>query len=400
MVTLNARASVMVATTGTSWNNPANAVDGAFGVNSATYAVFTSTAANAVGTIDVGCGTYLGTAIPANASAIDVLLTMRHLESNTTNIASVVAQAYDGATPIGTAKTFTKATSARNDTHTITPTLAQIQSPNFKVRITATRYNGTSAGTFSLDFVDLAITYTAPLPKTETLVDTFDTTVDKAGKWSASSAAVVWDPSGRAKIPNTTSYYGLGTDGAGTFDFTGSSVYAKVDPPPVGAGSLSRETLMHITAGGSSNDRLTLLVSGTSISARRTLAGAVNGEGPWFTYNPVAHAWWRIRESAGITYFDTSPDGTTWTNFWSVANGFNVTQVWVSFSSGYWGTEAPSDAFIDNVNTVPAVGGATGRPKAYNGSAFVSKPGKVWTGLAWVEKPWKVWTGSAWKALT
>lgn len=397
MVVLNARASVAGSTTGTTWSNTGNAVDGAFGVNSATYSVFTNTTANAVGTIEVGCGTYLGTAIPADASAISVQLTIRHLESNTTNIASVVVQAYDGATPIGSALTCTKATSARNDTITITPTLAQIRSATFKVRVTVTRYNGTSAGTFSLDFVDLAITYSVPLPKIETLTDTFDTTVDKAGKWPWSSAETVWD-AGRAKIPVTTAYFALSTDGAGAYDLTGSSLYARIYPPPVGSGSLSRETLMEVIRGGVSNDKLAILVSGTSLSARRTVGGVLT-EGPWTTYDPVAHAWWRIRESGGTTYMDTSPDGVTWTNFWSVANGFAVTNVWVKINSGYWGTETASDAFIDNVNT-PAAVGPSGRPKVWTGSAWASKPAKVWTGSAWVEKPAKVWTGSTWKTLT
>jgi hypothetical protein len=40
---------------------------------------------------------------------------------------------------------------------------------------------------------------------------------------------------------------------------------------------------------------------------------------------------------------------------------------------------------------------ALGRPKVWNGSAFMSKPGKWWSGAAWIEKPWKVWTGSSWK---
>lgn len=400
MPTLNARASVLGTTTGTTWSNTANAVDGNFGVNSATYAVFTSTTANAVGTIEVNSGTYLGTAIPANASNISVLLTVRHLESNTTNIASVVVQAYDGATAIGSALTCTKATSARSDTITINPTLAQIQSPNFKIRVTATRYNGTSAGTFSLDFVDAAITYTVPLPKTETLTDTFDTTVDKVTKWANTSAAVVWE-SGQAKIPCTNSYYVLGTDYPGTYDFTGSSFVAKITPPPVGSGSLSRETLLRVHLGGSSDDKLVMLVSGTSISARRTVA-TVNTEGPWTTYDPVAHAWWRIRESAGTTYFDTSPDGTTWTNYWSVLNGFAVTQVWLSVSSGYWGTETASDAFVDNVNSTGVAPPTTGRPKAYVAGSFQKKPGKVYMGVGpgFVEKPWKQWTGSIWKALT
>jgi hypothetical protein len=31
------------------------------------------------------------------------------------------------------------------------------------------------------------------------------------------------------------------------------------------------------------------------------------------TYSPVAHAYWRVRDTAGRVYWETSPDGVTWT---------------------------------------------------------------------------------------
>lgn len=38
-----------------------------------------------------------------------------------------------------------------------------------------------------------------------------------------------------------------------------------------------------------------------------------------------------------------------------------------------------------------------GKPKVWNGSAWVEKPVKVWNGSGWVEKPMKYWTGSTWE---
>lgn len=43
---------------------------------------------------------------------------------------------------------------------------------------------------------------------------------------------------------------------------------------------------------------------------------------------------------------------------------------------------------------------ATGRPKVWNGSAWVQKPLKVWSGSAWVEKPVKVYNGSSFVEVT
>lgn len=30
-------------------------------------------------------------------------------------------------------------------------------------------------------------------------------------------------------------------------------------------------------------------------------------------YNSVTHAWWQIRQTSGVTYWETSPDGANWT---------------------------------------------------------------------------------------
>ena len=39
-----------------------------------------------------------------------------------------------------------------------------------------------------------------------------------------------------------------------------------------------------------------------------------------FAYDSVQHAWWRIREAGGTVYWETAPDGITWTSHTSVAD--------------------------------------------------------------------------------
>lgn len=272
---------------------------------------------------------------------------------------------------------------------------------------TVTRTDATYAsGQFGLSFsgdigqsvaVDDLTYYVASLtPKIQTLVDSFDTSLDKTTKWSGSSAPVVWDTSARVKIPCTTAYSALATPGAGSYDLTGSFVFGQFALPALGTGT--RETFFEVIRGGVSNDKLSLYVSGANIAARRTNVGT-NTNGSSQTYSPTTHAWWRIRESAGTVFFDYSADGLTWNNLWSTAPGFAIINVWLSINSGYFGTETAADTFIDNINVVPS-GAATGWPKIWTGSQWAQKPLKVWTGSAWVQKPVKVWTGSAWKTLT
>lgn len=201
-------------------------------------------------------------------------------------------------------------------------------------------------------------------PAISTLQDTFATTVDKTTTWPDSSAATVWDSSGRAKIPCTTLYPSLSTSGAiPGYNLTGSALYAKLTVPATGTGT--REMFMEVISGTGSANKLSMFVSGGTLFGRRTIAGATSGQLS-VTYDPFAHAWWRIRESLGTVYFDFSADGITWTNHWSTAPGMPITACWVNFDCGYYGTEAAADGFVDNVNVaIPPVAQSVQVPGCY-----------------------------------
>ena len=72
------------------------------------------------------------------------------------------------------------------------------------------------------------------------------------------------------------------------------------------------------------------------------------------TYSATTHAWQRIRESGGTLFWDTSPDGITWTNQFSHSYSISVTQMFATA----W-TQAPSDqsttAFVDHFNVISGV---------------------------------------------
>jgi hypothetical protein len=194
---------------------------------------------------------------------------------------------------------------------------------------------------------------------TSSLVDTFVTTVDKATNWPNSSVQVVWDsPTQSAKIPCTTSYYSMNTVQGATasYDFIGSSLVAQVTPPAVGTGT--REIFMEISGVTTAQQKLNFYVSGTTFAARYMIGGTPTVVRS-VTWNPATYGnWWRIRESAGTIYWDTSLDGITWTNFTSVATStitWSLNQVSIGFSCGYFGTETADNGFIDNVNVAPYV---------------------------------------------
>lgn len=70
------------------------------------------------------------------------------------------------------------------------------------------------------------------------------------------------------------------------------------------------------------------------------------------TYDPDVHKWFRIREASGTVYWDTSADGTNWTNRDSDVTGYDLTALNVFF-----GAENPASGSttvtFDNFNVAP-----------------------------------------------
>jgi hypothetical protein len=77
------------------------------------------------------------------------------------------------------------------------------------------------------------------------------------------------------------------------------------------------------------------------------------------TYSPTTHAWFRIREASGTVYFETSPDGVTWSVFDSLADPFSAATMGalrVQMAAGTYANEVSSTTCAwDSVNTSGSV---------------------------------------------
>jgi len=156
---LGVRANTVLATTGLTWNTLPLGVDGAYGSTPATFAYWFGTTANGVGTIDFGFGTLLSSGLPDGVTVSSAAFSLNN-SSHATRIVAAQMELFDGATPIGTPQPLPPNTNVPHvDTVTFNPTLAQLRSPDFKVRITVTRYNGTSGSNYNIDHLDVAVTY-------------------------------------------------------------------------------------------------------------------------------------------------------------------------------------------------------------------------------------------------
>jgi hypothetical protein len=98
-----------------------------------------------------------------------------------------------------------------------------------------------------------------------------------------------------------------------------------------------------------------MTVSGGILTASLNQAGTVtsNAIGTYTSgnYGP----YWRIRENGGTVYFDTAPDGSTWTNQWSSAHTLaaKIPYMRVRCRCGYTGTEvSPEPMLVGGINTI------------------------------------------------
>lgn len=204
-----------------------------------------------------------------------------------------------------------------------------------------------------------------------TLQDAFNGASVDTGLWTINpgSSSTVGVVGGRLRItPLAANDYASLVSAAG-YILTGSE-YAVALPVAANVGNGTTETMVRVYDGGFSN-YFRLYVAGSPQNLIfHTHVGGTDNYYTLATYNPAAHLHWRLRESGGTLYVETSPDRATWTTQRSQATPFALTTTYLNLVAGYYGTEpSPGYAEYDNLNTVPiATLAATGAAQA-TGSA-------------------------------
>lgn len=137
-----------------------------------------------------------------------------------------------------------------------------------------------------------------------------------------------------------------GLDSKDRYDLTGSAVFIKA-VPSANTNALTGLYLRDPDTGeyvGVHKTLTTLYFVGRNTAGTSLFASSI-------AYSATAHAWWRIRNSGGTTYIETSPDSITWTsratsNTPLTGKGFRVCL------EGSWATgmSVASYSYIDNVN--------------------------------------------------
>lgn len=138
-----------------------------------------------------------------------------------------------------------------------------------------------------------------------------------------------------------------------SYDLTGVAFSAElVQTPNVGNGGTTTYILLD-TGIANTYFYFQWLASGNLVMGELN-AGADDSTS--IAYNAVSHRWLRVRESGGTVFWDTSPDGVTWTNRRSKTPAIPFVRLAPGFFANYSGTEpSPGTAIWDNVNFVPAI---------------------------------------------
>jgi hypothetical protein len=141
------------------------------------------------------------------------------------------------------------------------------------------------------------------------LRDDFDDGVLDPVLWSQSYGDPL-EQGGRAQVPCTTGYAAIRS--ASGYTLSWSQVAARVHPPAAGGASTAACSLLVLSDVGGT-DAGFLVDQAQNAMGLYLRVGYADAGALFPTFDPVAHAWLRLREDAGVVYWETSPDGLAWT---------------------------------------------------------------------------------------
>ena len=130
----------------------------------------------------------------------------------------------------------------------------------------------------------------------------------------------------------------------GTYDLTGGWLSQQL----INAGNqslVSLDVAIIQVAGPNQNSGVSFYLSQGLLSVQVILNNVSTFYGA-VTYDPAAHVFFRVRESAGTMYWETSPDNVSWAPFYSQADPFPVTSVYACGCLVIIGSEATGTTVI------------------------------------------------------
>lgn len=195
------------------------------------------------------------------------------------------------------------------------------------------------------------------MAKLDTLFDDFNDNSRNTTKWgnAYSSSATYSETSGKLLITLSSggSNY-AGYTSTSNYDLTDSYAFVKV--PTMCNTATTAEAILSLHDSGNTN-KLEIMQEQGTLYFRHIISGSATNLAS-VSYNGSTHLWWRIRESSGTTYWETSPNGNVWTTQYSESTPITITALQAELSGGTYAVVAsPGTIEFDNFNIFdPVIG--------------------------------------------
>lgn len=225
------------------------------------------------------------------------------------------------------------------------PTLEIEWCPNTQLNYTQRTFADLYPGNTNVDYIGIGL-YDYYWPAN--LADPF--TLADGGRWLFGAAAAV--TGGRLVLTPNSSYTGYATTNGLSTGLINSAAFVEV----VQVTSVGNGTTQTILAVESGSLGARWVYSNGSLSAQYNTGSGYSTTVVTLSYVNATHRWWRLSVSGGEVLFDTSTDGSTWTNRATAPVAIDTTTAYTYMMAGYFGTEpSPGTAIFDNFNvtTIP-----------------------------------------------
>lgn len=190
-------------------------------------------------------------------------------------------------------------------------------------------------------------------PKLATFTDSFSNNARNPSKWLQYGAVTTPSQSGGNLNFTTTTATGYGgyTSAVTNYDFTGSSTSIQV----VSAGNQALGSLelypLQVVKTGDSTTVVWWYINSGFIRPYKKVGGTQTALSTFKTYSAATYKYLRIREAAGITYWEYSADAVTWNIEYQEADPFPMTSVSLEIAVGVFSVEASGTVVsFDNFN--------------------------------------------------
>ncbi|AKT40151.1 hypothetical protein [Chondromyces crocatus] len=187
------------------------------------------------------------------------------------------------------------------------------------------------------------------------LVDDFDgpnLSLDWVAGIGLPASIAIADGALKVTLPDreAINMYG-GVRSSAVYDLTGCSVFARVDR--VTSANTHAFTQIYATAGDDVGFIEIVQMAGRLVF--KQVIGNVNEELKSIPYSPTLHAYWRLREAGGMSYWETSPDGHAWVIQHRAPNPVSLGSIRVGLGAGIYQVEPsyPGEAHFGSVNVAP-----------------------------------------------